>query len=105
MSAEPMRGVFPILVTPFAKDGQIDESSLRRLIEFNLAEAAAARLVVFDINGRTVRTLVSEVRAAGHHAVRWDGRDSDGVPVASGVYFYRLETSGYEQTRRMVLLR
>jgi len=75
------------------------------LIEFNLAEAAAARLVVFDINGRTVRTLVSDVRAAGHHAVRWDGRDSDGVPVASGVYFYRLETSGYEQTRRMVLLR
>ena len=75
------------------------------LIEFDLAEASAVRLAIFDVNGRTVRTLVADGRAAGHHTVRWDGRDGAGVPVASGVYFYLLETGGYEQTRRMVLLK
>jgi flagellar hook assembly protein FlgD len=43
--------------------------------------------------------------SAGLHRVGWDGRDSGGRAVSSGLYFYRLEAGGFDQTRRMVLLR
>jgi flagellar hook assembly protein FlgD len=57
------------------------------------------------VAGELVRTLVNENRAAGPHAVVWDGRNDTGSPVASGVYFYRLVTKGFSQTRKMVLLK
>ncbi len=67
---------------------------------------ARITLHVYDINGRQVRTLVNGQMEAGEHQVVWDGTDDRGVPVASGVYFYRLTTgSGFVATRKMVLLR
>ncbi|RMF58143.1 MAG: T9SS C-terminal target domain-containing protein [Calditrichaeota bacterium] len=67
---------------------------------------ARITLHIFDVNGRRVRTLAEGEFAAGNHRVVWDGRDDNGVPVASGVYFYRLTTgSGFVTTRKMVLLR
>jgi hypothetical protein len=52
-----------------------------------------------------VQTLVSDVLPAGAHEVTWRGEDGRGRPVASGVYFYRLESDGVAQLRSMVLLR
>jgi flagellar hook assembly protein FlgD len=60
---------------------------------------------VFDAAGRLVRTLVDTSEGAGAHDVTFDGRDDNGRPVASGVYFYRLDAGTTTQTRKMVLLK
>jgi hypothetical protein len=74
-------------------------------IRYELGAAADVRLRVFDAAGRRVRTLVDAREGAGPHAVVFDGRDDAGRPMASGVYFYRLEAGAYAQTRKMVLLK
>jgi len=64
------------------------------------------RLEVFDVLGRSVRTLMNEPAAYGQHALFWDGRDDNGTVVASGVYFARLRVDGQAQeVRSMVLLK
>ncbi|MCE5272340.1 choice-of-anchor D domain-containing protein [bacterium] len=63
------------------------------------------RLEVFDLRGRLVTTLVDDLRPAGTYSVFWDGTDSRGGKVASGVYMYRLRAGDFTQTRKMVLLK
>jgi hypothetical protein len=74
-------------------------------ISFSLRERGHASLAVYDVAGRLVRILAEGVMEAGPREVTWDGRDRNGRAVASGVYFYRLETGVYNETRKMVLLR
>lgn len=74
------------------------------IIAFTLSEAGAANLVIYDIAGRKVRTLVSGQQFGGDHQVQWDGTDANGERVASGVYLYRLSTAGFNATRKMLLL-
>lgn len=74
-------------------------------IRFELAQASAVRLEVFDVVGQKVRTLVSAHRPAGTHRVVWDGRDESGASVSSGLYVYRLQAGSFEQVRRMLLLK
>ena len=74
-------------------------------IRFGLPAAGPVRLSVHDVSGRRVTTLVDEVRAAGWHQVRWGGEDTSGAPVASGVYFVRLETEEGARSEKLVKLR
>lgn len=74
-------------------------------VRFSLDRAGLTALRVFDVGGRLVRTLVSGDLPAGAHEVTWRGDDERGRPVASGVYFCRLEAAGDTQSRRMVLVR
>ena len=62
-------------------------------------------LEVFDLRGQKVNTLVDEARESGTYAVFWNGIDSQGRKVASGIYFYRLRAGSFVQTRKMVLLK
>lgn len=65
-----------------------------------------AVLAVFDVAGRRVRTLVDADHTGGNeYSVAWDGRDSAGRSLPSGLYFYRLECGRHRETRRMVMLR
>ena len=75
------------------------------LIFYNLSETGSVTLKIYNILGREVKTLVNETQATGQHGVRWDGRDAHGRPVSSGIYFYRLATQGFTQSRKMVLIR
>jgi hypothetical protein len=68
-------------------------------------DGVPVRLVIYDVAGRRVATLKDGVSNAGQHAARWDGRDSSGAPVASGVYFARLEVGGWSASQKMVLLK
>ena len=74
-------------------------------IRFDIAHPAQASLRIYDVAGRLVRVLVDEHLAAGRYEEAWDGRNDGGHKVSSGVYFYRLNTAEYEQTRKMILLR
>jgi hypothetical protein len=74
-------------------------------IEYVVARGGPVRLVIYDVEGRVVRVLVDGVRRAEPHAVRWNGMDDEGRPVASGVYFYQLSAPDVTVSRRMVLLR
>jgi hypothetical protein len=73
-------------------------------LAFALRQEGRVRLVVTDAAGRLVRTLVSGTLPKGHHVFTWDGRDDAGRRVASGVYFYRLETPEATASRKMILL-
>ncbi|MCA9752265.1 MAG: T9SS type A sorting domain-containing protein, partial [Gemmatimonadetes bacterium] len=79
-------------------------SSDRTLIRFDLPHAARVKLDVFDVTGRRVRTLVDGPVEPGYRNVLWDGRDSGGRAVASGVYFYALESEGHSFREKVVLL-
>jgi len=71
-------------------------------IRFALSEDCAVRLVIYDVSGRTVRTLIDANMQAGVHDLRWDGRDNAGGMVAGGIYFYNLQAGTYKTTRKMV---
>ncbi len=75
------------------------------VIRFALPRAGLVRLAVYNILGRRIRTLVEGARPAGDYQVTWDSRDDSGNLVASGVYFYRLESNGMTQTRKLTLMR
>ncbi|MBU1700436.1 MAG: PKD domain-containing protein [Candidatus Eisenbacteria bacterium] len=62
-------------------------------------------LRIYDEQGRIVRHLVDGPIAAGRHTVIWDGRDNQNRKVASGIYFYKLESDGFSQARKLSLLR
>ncbi len=63
-------------------------------------------LKIFDILGQEVKTLVKKNMVPGTYTVKWDGSDDNGVPVASGVYLYRLKINDhFVQTKKMILLR
>ena len=74
------------------------------VIPYRLDVDGPVRLVVYNLVGQHVRTLVDEVQAAGAYRVRWDARDGRGAAVATGVYFIRLRYPGGVQTRRMLYL-
>ncbi len=59
-------------------------------IEYGLPHAAHVALDVFDVSGRTIATLIDAPRAAGTHTISWQGYNAHGVPVPSGLYFYRI---------------
>jgi hypothetical protein len=74
-------------------------------VHFALPEKAAVALAVFDIAGRRVRTLAEGTFDAGEHSATWDGCDFTGEAVPAGIYFYRLEGEGIDETRKLVVLR
>jgi len=75
------------------------------VIPYQLPQEARVRLVVYNVLGQPVRTLVDQRQPAGEHRVVWDGLDEGGRPAASGVYFYRLSAAEYLRTRRLALIR
>ncbi|HEX5131777.1 MAG TPA: FlgD immunoglobulin-like domain containing protein [Candidatus Krumholzibacteria bacterium] len=67
--------------------------------------SARVRLIIFDLAGKVVRTLVDATQAGGPHEAVWDGSDGRGEPVSSGIYFCVLDADGQRSTRKMVLLK
>ena len=74
-------------------------------IEFGLSAPGHVSLRIYDAAGRLLRALVNDERRAGKYDESWDGRDSNGRAVASGIYFYRLNAGAFESTKKMILVR
>jgi len=62
-------------------------------------------LVIYDVRGARVRTLVDGMHSGGRFSVDWNGRNDAGARVSSGMYFYRLEQPGFTATRKMLLIK
>lgn len=74
-------------------------------IRLALPAEALIRLDLYNLLGRRVRTLADGVLEAGYHTLTWDGTDQNGRQVASGIYFYRITTANFTQSRKMLLLK
>jgi N-acetylneuraminic acid mutarotase/phosphoribosylformylglycinamidine (FGAM) synthase PurS component len=74
-------------------------------IVFSVAERTRVRLVVFDMAGRVVATILDRQFEAGRYSVPWDGKSVNGTGLSSGVYLLRLESGDFTATRKMVMLR
>jgi hypothetical protein len=74
-------------------------------ITFSLARENNVRLVVHDVRGWTVATLVRDWLPAGPHAVVWRGIDDVGRRVPSGLYFYSLDVGDFHSVRKMILVK
>jgi len=72
---------------------------------FDLARTGQVTIQIFDATGHLLVTLVNARVEAGRHRVAWNGKDARGSAVPSGIYFYRMRASGYEATRKMILVR
>jgi endoglucanase len=73
-------------------------------IRYRLSEHRRVEVAVYNAKGQKVRSLVSGDQPPGRHSVVWDGRDDSGLRLSSGIYFYRMKASGFNQIRKMVLL-
>jgi len=74
-------------------------------ISFAIPQAGDVRLDIFDILGRKVKMLINKKLPSGRYTLTWDGADKSGQPVASGIYFFRVQYSETSLTRQMLLLK
>ena len=79
-------------------------------IPYQLAKPAEVTVAIHTADGRLVRTLALGHQPAGVYqsksrAAYWDGKNEQGEPVASGVYFYTLTAEGFTATRRLLILK
>ena len=74
-------------------------------IQFELPIATDVSITLYNMVGQEVVTLVNETRASGLHTVTWDGTNSNGVKVASGVYVYQMRAGKYVQNKKMTLVK
>jgi hypothetical protein len=74
-------------------------------IRYSMAREGNVVLVVYNVSGQRIRTLVNEPKPAGTYSTVWDGRNDGGRSVATGIYFYRLNAGSFSEVRKMILLR
>ncbi|MCF7824815.1 MAG: T9SS type A sorting domain-containing protein [Candidatus Marinimicrobia bacterium] len=74
-------------------------------IRYGLPEEARVKLVIYDISGREVTTLMSTSQSAGYHEILWSGRDRAGAPVSTGLYFARIQAGEYSKVIKMMYLK
>ena len=74
-------------------------------IFYDLPESGHVRMVIYDLLGREVTTLINKTMESGYYAARWNGRNQHGQPVSAGVYFYHLQTSAYSKAQKMLLVK
>ncbi len=74
-------------------------------IRFQLEESTHIQIKIYNQVGQMVKTLANGKYPRGIHQVKWNGGGQDGVPLASGIYFYRMDADGIHHTKQMILLR
>ncbi|MGI0016067.1 MAG: T9SS type A sorting domain-containing protein [Nitrososphaera sp.] len=70
------------------------------IIEYNLPKDTRVKIVIFDLLGRVIKTLVDQEKSTGTYKIKFDASD-----LSSGVYFYQLQTREFSQTKKLILMR
>ncbi len=74
-------------------------------LSFSIPTADQVSLCIYNLKGQRVKDLAQGAMAAGKHSFVWDGMDNAGLPVASGIYLYRLQTGSFTESRKMMLMK
>ena len=74
-------------------------------IHYDLPERSHVMIIVYNIVGNEIRTLVNDQQNAGFNSIVWNGKDRFGRIVGTGVYFCRINAEGFIKTRKMILLK
>ena len=72
---------------------------------FDLPRQTRIELIVYNLLGQQVKVLFAGLKPAGTHRIRWDGRDSMGRLLPSGIYFYQIRADDFKTVRKMSLIR
>ena len=72
---------------------------------YSIPEDVRVSITVYDIQGRAVKTLVDSEQSAGYKSIQWNATNSAGAPVSAGLYFYRIQSSNFSQTKKMIFLK
>jgi len=74
-------------------------------IRYDLPKNALVNIIIYDMMGRQVSTLISSQQNAGYKSIQWNATNNTGQPVSAGLYLYTIEAGQFRQTRKMVLLK
>ena len=74
-------------------------------IRYDLPEDGPVSIIIYDLMGREIKTLVKQVSAPGRYSVNWNGRNQFGKQIASGMYFYRMETPEFQSVKKLIFLK
>ena len=74
-------------------------------IQFSLSESQPVTIIVYDILGNKIKTLVNEFKESGNHEIIWDGTNDSGSRQSTGVYFYQLKSGSATSVKKMMLLK
>ena len=74
-------------------------------LRYDLPENSLVNIIIYDILGREVKTLVNQIQNAGYQLVVWDATNDYGKQVSAGIYLYQIQAGEYIQTKKMVLLK
>ncbi len=74
-------------------------------IEYYLPSNSEVKIEIYNILGTKIASLINGKQSAGNHTVTWNGQDENGNPVASGIYFYKLSTPNFSETKKMMLMK
>ncbi|MCK4352782.1 carboxypeptidase regulatory-like domain-containing protein [candidate division WOR-3 bacterium] len=78
--------------------------SQKTVISYQLPVVSRVSLKIYDITGRLAKLLVNDTQKPGHYTVNWDGTDTNGKKLSSGIYFYRLESGDFKAINKLILL-
>ncbi|MFQ5584745.1 MAG: T9SS type A sorting domain-containing protein, partial [Calditrichia bacterium] len=74
-------------------------------IKYELHRKTKVKIVIYDILGRKIKILVNSTEVAGYKNIVWNGQNDYGFTVASGMYFYRIETENFVKTRKLLVIK
>ena len=72
---------------------------------YSVPNKTDVRIVVYDLFGKEIKTLVNESKEVGTYNITWNGRDNNNRQVSTGVYFYKMQASGFQKTMKMMLMK
>jgi len=74
-------------------------------IDYSIPERSHVNIDVYNVLGQKIRTMVDREESAGSYTITWDGTNSDGSAVATGIYLYRFQAGDYVETKKMLLMK
>jgi len=74
-------------------------------IKYEIFKSGLVKIVIINSKGEDVRPIINKYHHAGEHLIKWDGTDSQGINMASGIYFYKIILDGRIETQKMIYLK
>ncbi len=75
------------------------------MINFSIEQDKQVELTIYNLKGQKVKQLIKDQLPAGQHEIIWNGKDDNGKQAASGIYFYKMKSGDYQNSRKMLLLK